>query len=1334
MTTLFKAIRNNDIQLLNYYIDVSTGDHHNVNKQDIQFIQQQLRHSGSKHYDLNKRSVNGRTALHCAVTWNRVEISRVLINCSSVNVNLRDRENGWTALHRALYMGNIEIARMLLTREDIDLSIKDWEGLDAFELYNSTISDTFPKEQIQLKKIDNEFGSNDLDEQWQTYNIQHTEDEIKVGKGGTDLYTWGHNTNYVLGHADSENRVRPERVNLSLSSQQSSFIMTRPTFVIESIAMSKYHMAILTSEPQQNLLVCGFGRGGRLGTGKELDTQFTLIPVQCSERIASVALGRDHTIAITVSGNVFTFGQNNFGQLGYETENHENPMQLVPRKIQAQSLKKQPIIGAAASRIHSVVYTATDIFTFGYNQGQLGYYQPDTESCQTTPRKVSIMSTKIIQVVANDNATVILNDAHDIVLLCNYNQQKIFLPVRRFPNNIQVHRFESNFATKLLSSGTEHLGALTNAGDVFLWICRSANLRQPEQTQTKKSRSKTIVSAPKRIWTAHKPHLAATDASIGQNGELIVCTMSGHVFIGRSESNGYKFTQVPSIQRCIKVCANSSGAFAAIRSEYQLNPITDIPASTLSHDIIGALPHIQVSNRLKTELQRHDANEKVDMKRALDRFCKHNSNHVESEDMAAYEAEKSIVRQNYNQMRARSIDDAWKQVDLIARDDTALDIVLVVEKRNIYCHSSILRCRSEVFKRLVKCKDRIVGGDIKIKLNKRESDGRIEILIEQCQLASVLLLLDFIYTDEYSHPMTLNFQPPILSSSQKHTFTTKSIQKDLLSLAKIFHIPNLISTSQENYYRKTTSLQHDLKQLLEKQKGTDIVIRTKDDNDTKCHQVVLAQRCPYFANLLQAGSVWVQSRKEQSTGPIEVNLDHISKEIMDTIVKYIYMDQDESGLFNTIEKDREESMMYFLLDLLCESDALLLTRLKAVAESALVRFIKLRSASVIFECADIYLADALKKSCLQFISVNLPTFLSSSMLGSISTRLIRDLETYVRQSQIQETPTVPRGHFSFTADDSYLEVEDPEFSTSLYALSRGDGSVSSFLETLVTLRPEKRQQQQPTEPSQPTKSPVLLDQTSSSSKNEGRMKKGIRISLDNLENELNTLEIQPRRKSTGWAATTTVSEEPIEYSTKPSLREILENETQPHDSGSKSVKSSVPKKISQKERRKLIQKQELTTEASSSKPVWGKVAAVQVQPISESVVTELPDQDRKGKKIYVAEEQFDQIGSSSSRYTNTTTEDQIKFNPIETFGPSFQMTPIRRLHFGHSTSNETEKSFQTIQKQQQLEDNWRKNFKPKKNITKIQKEEQAIESIAQYYVQTLDIMSGEWYEVHRLTS
>jgi ankyrin repeat protein len=88
MTSIFKVIRDNDVQLLNYLID---EDHSTFSKGDLKRV---------KHLDLNKRSVNGRTALHCAVTWNRVEMVQALMHCPSVNINLCDRENGWTALHR----------------------------------------------------------------------------------------------------------------------------------------------------------------------------------------------------------------------------------------------------------------------------------------------------------------------------------------------------------------------------------------------------------------------------------------------------------------------------------------------------------------------------------------------------------------------------------------------------------------------------------------------------------------------------------------------------------------------------------------------------------------------------------------------------------------------------------------------------------------------------------------------------------------------------------------------------------------------------------------------------------------------------------------------------------------------------------------------------------------------------------------------------------------------------------------------------------------------------------------------------------------------------------
>ncbi|OAD05687.1 hypothetical protein MUCCIDRAFT_120498, partial [Mucor lusitanicus CBS 277.49] len=216
-----------------------------------------------------------------------VEMASALINCAQVDVNIRDRENGWTALHRCLYLGNLEIARLLMKRQDIDVFVKDWEGLDAFELYNLTVANTFPKERM-----------------------------LNVRRGGTDVYTWGHNTNYVLGHVDTENRTKPERVKLQLESQKSAFFMQRPDYLIETVVMSKYHMGILTTDNSHNLLLCGFGSGGRLGTGKETDTQFTPVPVSWPERITSVALGRDHTLAVTENGHVISFGNNSFGQLG----------------------------------------------------------------------------------------------------------------------------------------------------------------------------------------------------------------------------------------------------------------------------------------------------------------------------------------------------------------------------------------------------------------------------------------------------------------------------------------------------------------------------------------------------------------------------------------------------------------------------------------------------------------------------------------------------------------------------------------------------------------------------------------------------------------------------------------------------------------------------------------------------------------------------------------------------------------------------------------------------------------------------------------------------------
>lgn len=78
------------------------------------------------------------------------------------------------------------------------------------------------------------------------------------------------------------------------------------------------------------------------------------------------------------------------------------------------------------------------------------------------------------------------------------------------------------------------------------------------------------------------------------------------------------------------------------------------------------------------------------------------------------------------------------------------------------------------------------------------------------------------------------------------------------------------------------------------------------------------------------------------------------------------------------------------------------------------------------------------------------------MLDRLPPSLIHELENLVRISQAEVCPLVPRGDFSGTDIIDATEIEDDEFSTSLYALSRSNGMLTStYDEVLVTLYPEK---------------------------------------------------------------------------------------------------------------------------------------------------------------------------------------------------------------------------------------------------------------------------------------
>ena len=115
----------------------------------------------------------------------------------------------------------------------------------------------------------------------------------------------------------------------------------------------------------------------RLGFAQH--TQYNLKPLSnFVQPITGLALGQDHTLALTKSGEVFSWGLNRFSQLGYVVEistsslgRHEEPIQAIPKRV-VGLLRREVVIGVAASKNASACWTKETVFTWGTNTGQLG--------------------------------------------------------------------------------------------------------------------------------------------------------------------------------------------------------------------------------------------------------------------------------------------------------------------------------------------------------------------------------------------------------------------------------------------------------------------------------------------------------------------------------------------------------------------------------------------------------------------------------------------------------------------------------------------------------------------------------------------------------------------------------------------------------------------------------------------------------------------------------------------------------------------------------------------------------------------------------------------------
>uniref|UniRef100_A0A8B9SZ61 Inhibitor of Bruton tyrosine kinase n=1 Tax=Anas platyrhynchos TaxID=8839 RepID=A0A8B9SZ61_ANAPL len=322
----------------------------------------------------------GRNVLHLASSCGKKGVLDWLAETKGVDLSAKDKESGWTALHRSIFYGYIDCVLSLL-KHGVSLYVQDKEGLSALDL----VMKDRPIH-VVFKKTD-----------------------------PTEVYTWGNNINFTLGHGGQQSKHHPELVDL----------FPRNSIYIKQVVLCKFHSVFLSHKGQ--IYTCGHGQGGRLGHG---DEQTCLVPRlveglvghQCSQ----IAAAKDHTVVLTEDGCVYTFGLNTFHQLGILPP----PANCnVPRQVQAKNLKGRMVIGVAAGRFHTVLWTKEAVYTMGLNGGQLGYLlDPNGEKCVTAPRQVSALhhkDTSVSLVSASDGATVCVTERGDIYLLADYQCKKM---------------------------------------------------------------------------------------------------------------------------------------------------------------------------------------------------------------------------------------------------------------------------------------------------------------------------------------------------------------------------------------------------------------------------------------------------------------------------------------------------------------------------------------------------------------------------------------------------------------------------------------------------------------------------------------------------------------------------------------------------------------------------------------------------------------------------------------------------------------------------------------------------------------------------------------------
>ncbi|XP_077162028.1 inhibitor of Bruton tyrosine kinase isoform X1 [Paroedura picta] len=883
------------------------------------------------------RDVFGRNVLHLASSCGKKGVLEWLAETNGVDLLAKDEESGWTALHRGIFYGHIDCAWSLM-KHGVSLYIQDKEGLSALDLVMKD-RPTY----VTFKNTD-----------------------------PTDVYTWGNNINFTLGHSGQQSKHHPELVDY----------FPRNGIYIKQVVLCDFHSVFLSQKG--HVYTCGHGQGGRLGHG---DEQTCLIPRQLESlmvhQCSQVAAAKDHTVVLMEDGCVYTFGLNTFHQLGILPP---PPNCSVPRQVQAKNLKGRMVTGVAAGRFHTVLWTKEAVYTMGLNGGQLGYLlDPNGEKYISSPRQVSALYHKDITmsyVTASDGATVCVTERGDIYLLTDYqckklaskqlNLKKVLVRGGNLDYRVNPQHLKENEGRRIC------ILALDEAGRVFCW--KSAN------------------SPMKQCRWVYGRQVCISDISLNKS-DLMFVTQEGEAFRGKwmdenknsekkeivtnlqNSSNGMSINDTSSVcerirleklafvHRAVSITTDPNGCnFAVLQSDPKtsLYEIPSVSLSNFAEDFGKLLKEATVTDTI------HDVTFQVGAR--------------------VFPVHKYILAMRSDFFRKLFISDHdWlDSPDLYRKeeDDIGCDL-FVIEKLHPDLFMYLLQ-----YIYTDSC-DLLICGHMPKMIYKEKTEEYQDTLISNFNKITVHEDINKksafeVYRSNQAQLVneTQKSKPKSASKKGKVVGEEVNLIKMLQAAAKKFGLDSLSSrldgVRMRNGRISVVNKKNGNKPKLNQKKFSylcDVTMKSIDGKEFPCHKCILCARLDYFHSMLS--SSWIEASRSAA---LEMPF---PSDVLRVILDYIYTDEAVAI--------KESQNVEFICGVLAVADQLLMLRLKEICEVAITEKLTLKNAAELLEFAAMYNAEQLKQSCFQFIVLNMAAILETRALDVLSDDVLNDLSVSYRK-------------------------------------------------------------------------------------------------------------------------------------------------------------------------------------------------------------------------------------------------------------------------------------------------------------------------------------------------